>query len=80
MGSMADCNPWDLRCVLAIKKIMLIDDDESLLASLGAGLTDEGYDTVCACDGKQAIEVFSDEAPDLVVLDLMLPEMDGMSV
>ena len=59
---------------------MLIDDDKSLLASLGAGLTDEGYVVVCAHDGDQAVEAFLNEQPDLVVLDLMLPGLDGISV
>lgn len=62
------------------KKIMLIDDDESLLAALGAGLEDEGYTVVRASDGNDAVDVFAREQPDLVVLDLMLPGMDGMSV
>ena len=62
------------------RKIMLVDDDESLLASLGAGLSDEGYIVVCARDGNEAVDAFAHESPDLVILDLMLPGMDGMSV
>ncbi|MHB0999079.1 MAG: response regulator [Armatimonadota bacterium] len=62
------------------KIIMLIDDDESLLASLSAGLGDEGYSVISVNDGNDAVEVFTREQPDLVVLDLMLPGMDGISV
>ncbi len=66
--------------MVADKKILLVDDDTSLLVSLSAGLTDEGYSVVCAEDGKEALAKFDTESPDLVVLDLMLPGLNGTEV
>lgn len=65
---------------MSSRKIMLVDDDTSLLASLGAGLSDEGFHVVRAHDADEAMAVFAREAPDLIVLDLMLPGEDGMSI
>lgn len=50
------------------------------MASLGAGLADEGFTVVSASDGPDALAKLRDESPDLILLDLMLPELDGMSV
>jgi two-component system response regulator RegX3 len=65
---------------LAAKKILIVDDDVALVASLTAGLNDEGFSVVSACDGDYALELFKQEFPDLVILDLMLPGIDGMNV
>lgn len=62
------------------KTILIIDDDEALVASLGAGLSDEGFSVISAANGNDAIERVKKESPNLVVLDLMLPGMDGVSV
>lgn len=62
------------------KRILLVDDDEALIASLGAGLRDEGYAVSAAGNGEQALSALQDEHHDLVILDLMLPGMDGMAV
>lgn len=65
---------------LANRTVLIVDDDEALVASLGAGLSDEGYSIVSASDGEQALARFKEERPDLVILDLMLPGVDGISV
>ncbi len=65
---------------LANKTVLIVDDDEALVASLGAGLSDEGYSVVSAYDGEQGLVRFKQESPDLVILDLILPGIDGMSV
>lgn len=65
---------------MAAKKILLIDDDEALLASLAAGLSDEGFAVASVNNGDQAMAVFNEESPDLVILDLMLPGTDGMAL
>ncbi len=62
------------------RTVLIVDDDEALVASLGAGLSDEGYSVVSASDGEQALARFKQDEPDLVILDLMLPGIDGMSV
>lgn len=65
---------------MANKTILLVDDDEALVASLGAGLADEGFHVVSVHDGEAALETFKAEDPALVILDLMLPGIDGMGV
>jgi two-component system OmpR family response regulator len=61
-------------------KILIVDDNINLLEALRVNFTREGYDTVLARDGIEAIEAAKKEKPDLVVLDIMLPGMDGFEV
>ena len=56
---------------------MIVDDDENILRLIALYLKKEGYTTLEYFDGKTALEAFGRETPDLVILDLMLPEMDG---
>lgn len=62
------------------KKILLIDDDPVLLDTLRYRLTREGFLVITAEDGVAGLELARQEKPDLVVLDLMLPELDGFDV
>ncbi len=59
---------------------MIVDDDENILRLIALYLKKEGYTTLEYFDGKTALEAFGRETPDLVILDLMLPEMDGYEV
>lgn len=61
-------------------KILVVDDDEYISELIKLYLVKEGYNVVFAHDGVQALEVFSAEIPDLILLDIMLPEMDGWNV
>ena len=61
-------------------KILLVDDEPTLLETLAFNLRAAGYQVVTAGDGAAALEQARSEAPDLVVLDLMLPELDGLTV
>ncbi len=61
-------------------KILLVDDELTLLETLAFNLRAAGYQVVTAGDGAAALEQARAEAPDLVVLDLMLPELDGLTV
>lgn len=61
-------------------KILLVDDEELILNLVKMNLMFENYDVVTAECGKDAIELFKTESPDLIVLDLMLPDMDGFQV
>jgi DNA-binding response OmpR family regulator len=61
-------------------KILLVDDEPTLLETLAFNLRAAGYQVVTAGDGAAALEQARAEAPDLVVLDLMLPELDGLTV
>jgi two-component system alkaline phosphatase synthesis response regulator PhoP len=61
-------------------KVMVVDDEESLVRLLTHNLQREGYDTVTAFDGLAAWDQIQAEAPDLILLDLMLPGIDGLEV
>ncbi len=59
------------------KRILIVDDEPRYLRLLEANLKTEGYGVVTASDGLQAIEVFSSQPVDLVLLDVMMPRLDG---
>jgi two-component system alkaline phosphatase synthesis response regulator PhoP len=61
-------------------KILIVDDEESLLNSVNAYLAKEGFDTRTAMDGLTALKAARAFRPDLIVLDIMLPGMDGLEV
>lgn len=61
-------------------KIMLIDDDPSLQLALQHLITDEGYDFCCAGDGREGLTLIEQERPDLLLLDVMMPGMNGYDV
>ncbi|WP_027723828.1 response regulator transcription factor [Tuberibacillus calidus] len=61
-------------------KILVVDDEPSIVTLLEFNLKKSGYDVITATDGKMALEKAEMEHPDLIVLDLMLPELDGMEV
>ena len=61
-------------------KILIVEDDANLLETIKYNLRKEGYDVVAASDGEQALEVARKEKPDLIVLDIMLPKLDGFEV
>ena len=58
--------------------ILIVDDEESILKALGGILEDEGYRTLYAADGIEALEVVQRETPDLVMLDIWMPRMEGL--
>ncbi len=62
------------------RTILVVDDEPTLRETLADALASEGYDVVVAEDGRRALEVFRAEHPDLVLLDLMLPELSGIEV
>ena len=61
-------------------KILVVDDDEHILRLYREELEEEGYDIVVAKTGAAALEVFAKENPDLVTLDILIPDMDGIAV
>ena len=63
-----------------MKKILIVDDEKPISDIIKFNLTKEGYETVTAFDGREALEQFEAENPDLIILDLMLPELDGLEV
>ncbi|WP_164007586.1 response regulator transcription factor [Pyxidicoccus trucidator] len=62
------------------RRILVVEDDLSILAGLSMNLRFEGYEVLQAQDGRTGLARALDEAPDLVVLDLMLPELNGFEV
>lgn len=63
-----------------MNKILIVDDDKNISELLRIYLDKEGYETVSAFDGEEALAVFEVEHPNLVLLDIMLPKMDGRQV
>jgi DNA-binding response OmpR family regulator len=62
------------------RTILVVDDEPTLRETLVESLEDEGFTVVSAADGRQAVAQFQATAPDLVLLDLMLPELSGIEV
>ena len=62
------------------KKILIVEDDKFLRELIARKLTDEGFDIVEAVDGEDGIKKIKETKPDLVLLDLILPSIDGFEV
>ena len=60
------------------KKILLVDDEEDFLEALGDILNSEGYDVMTAKSGAEGMVLAKDENPDLLILDIAMPGMDGI--
>src|SRR5208282_3939058 len=63
-----------------MKKLLIVDDEADIATSIQYVLTQEGFSTVLAHDGFKAIELVESEKPDLIILDLMMPGLDGLEV
>lgn len=61
-------------------RVLIVDDDLAIVKFVRANLKAEGYETLTAMDGDQALAIVEKELPDLVILDIMMPEMDGLEV
>ena len=61
-------------------RVLVVDDDAALAEMLGIVLRGEGFEPTFVSDGDKALDAFRDTRPDLVLLDLMLPGMDGIDV
>ena len=62
------------------EKILIVDDEEDILSLVEYNLKKEGYRTIGVKTGEAALQLVEEETPDLIILDLMLPEMDGLEV
>jgi two-component system phosphate regulon response regulator PhoB len=65
---------------MAKERILVVDDEEDLLELVRYNLSKEGYRVACVATGEEAIEHARKEVPDLIVLDLLLPNVDGLEV
>lgn len=63
-----------------MKKVLVIDDEYAILDTLRVLLEDEGYRVVAAEDGARGLELLAQEVPDVVLLDMMMPVVDGRGV
>ena len=61
------------------KKILVVDDEEQLALAVKIRLQSKGYDVVTATDGQAGLALMAQERPDLVILDVLMPVMDGYS-
>lgn len=59
-------------------KILLVDDEQDILEIVGYNLAQEGYQIITAVNGKEAVQKAKKELPHLIIMDVMMPEMDGM--
>ncbi len=62
------------------KKILVVDDEAQLVEMIKMRLEANGYEVISAYDGQEALEKAKKEGPDLIILDLMLPKLDGYKV
>ena len=60
-------------------KILVVDDEELLVKGIRFNLQNEGYEILTGTNGIEAVEMAKQNAPDLIILDVMMPEMDGMT-
>jgi DNA-binding response OmpR family regulator len=63
-----------------VRRVLIVDDDPKVCETLDRYLSHAGYSTSSALDGKKALEAVRTFAPDLIVLDVMLPEIDGLEI
>ena len=61
-------------------KILVVDDDINIQRLYQEELEEEGYEVVIASTGKNALEIFENEDPDIVTLDILMPDIDGISL
>lgn len=61
-------------------KILVVDDEQSIVNIIEYNLKKEGYNVICASNGEEGLALFKKESPSLVILDIMMPEIDGYGV
>ena len=62
------------------RKILVVEDEKNIIDIVAFNLKKEGYDVICAYDGEQGLKLALEEKPELVLLDIMMPKMDGFQV
>ncbi len=65
---------------MGVNKVLIVDDDSNICNLLRLYLEKEGFETATAEDGEKALELFESEKPDLILLDIMLPKLDGWQI
>ncbi len=62
---------------MAKNKVLIVDDDKNIVEFIKINFESEGFDVVAAYDGREAVEQFKNENPNIIIMDVMMPEMDG---
>lgn len=62
------------------KRILVVDDEDDIVAVIKARLETAGYEVECAYDGKEGLEKIKESRPDLAILDIMMPEINGSTL
>ena len=60
-------------------KVLVVDDEELLVKGIRFNLQNDGYEVITGCNGAEAVALAQSQAPDLIILDVMMPEMDGLT-
>lgn len=63
-----------------MSKVLIVDDEEDLVFGIARRLTAEGFEVICATDGVEGLRMAQTTQPDIILLDVMLPKMDGFKV
>ena len=61
------------------KKVLIVEDEKAMVETLGQKITNEGFEVLVANDGLTGLEMAEKEKPDLVMLDIIMPKMDGLT-
>lgn len=77
---MAVCYNENMEDMIRKRTVLIVDDEESLTNVLARKFTDEGIEAFTAYDGKQGLAMALEKHPDVILLDIMMPEMDGFDV
>ena len=62
-----------------VEKILVVDDDKEIAFAIAKLLQNEGYDTLTASDGLEALDLLVSQKIDLIIIDVMMPKLDGLS-
>lgn len=65
---------------MALAKVLIVDDDQNIVRLMQYGLSQAGFEVIVAYDGQEGLKQVYTEQPDLVILDIMMPKMDGWTV
>ena len=63
-----------------MEKILIIEDEKKIARFLELELMHEGYEVICAFDGRSGLDMIIEESPNLIILDLMLPYLSGVEI
>ena len=63
-----------------MKKILIVDDERDIVETLAFMLKSKGFECICAFDGEEGLKLAKENAPDLIILDVMMPKINGYKI